>query len=61
MMEATKIHEYARALKESHGNKALQEAAQKAAAYERDGNSEQAKIWRSVEAALKEMAGPHAS
>lgn len=60
-MESTKIHEYARELKEAHGAKALQEAAQKAADYEKQGDNEQAETWRRIEAALKEMRGPHES
>jgi len=60
-MEATKIHEFARELKEAHGDKAIQEAAQKASAFERQGDAEQAELWRKVEKALREMAGPHAS
>jgi hypothetical protein len=60
-MEAAKIHEYARKLKETHGEKALVEAAQKRSGFEKDGDSAQAEIWRKIEAALKEMRGPHAS
>lgn len=53
------VPDYARQLLEAHGLKAIAEAAQKAAALEKKGETEQAKIWREVEAALKEMAGPH--
>ena len=60
-MDATKIHEYARALKELRGTKALAEATQKAAEFERKGNVDQAETWRRVTAALKEMQGPHES
>ena len=60
-MEMTDIHRYARELKEAHGSKALVEAAQKAVGFERQGDTEQAKTWRRVEAALKEMQGPHQS
>ena len=60
-MEMTDIHRYARELKEAHGSKALAEAAQKAVAFEQQGDTEQAKTWRRVEAALKEMQGPHQS
>lgn len=60
-MEATKIYEFARRLKESHGEKALLEAAQKRAGFERDEDTVQAEIWKKVEAALKEMHGPRAS
>ena len=60
-MEMTDIHRYARELKEAHGSKALAEAAQKAVDFEKQGDTEQARTWRRVEAALKEMQGPHQS
>lgn len=60
-MKVTEIHTYARELKRAHGSKALAEAAQKAVDFEKQGDEDQAKIWRRVEAALKEMQGPHQS
>ena len=60
-MEMTDVHRYARELKEAHGSKALFEAAQKAVAFEKQKDTDQAKTWRRVEAALKEMQGPHQS
>lgn len=60
-MELTEIHQYARQLKEAYGTKALAQAAQKAVAFEQQGDTEQADTWRRVEAALKEMQGPHQS
>jgi hypothetical protein len=60
-MKMTDIHSYARELKEAHGPKALAEAAQRAVKFEKQGDSEQAKTWRRIEAALKEMQGPHQS
>ena len=51
-MHATEIQEYAQQLLEAHGFKAIAEAAQKARACEDRGDSEQAKTWRQVEAAL---------
>ena len=60
-MKMIDIHSYARQLKEAHGSKTLAEAAQKAVHFEKQGDNEQAKIWRRVEAALKEMRGPHES
>ena len=60
-MEAKKIHEYARRLIESYGDKAILQAAQKRNGFERIGDSSQAEIWRRVEAALREMRGPPAS
>ena len=60
-MQEIEIHDYARQLLEAHGEKAVAEAAQKASALEKQGNSEQAQNWRHIEAALKPMRGPHAS
>jgi hypothetical protein len=55
------IQEYARQLLEAHGAKAVAEAAQKARAFETEGNEEDAATWRHIEAALKLMRGPNAS
>jgi hypothetical protein len=60
-MKMTDIFTYARELKEAHGSKAIAEAAQKALKLEKQGDDQQAKTWRRVEAALKEMQGPHQS
>ena len=60
-MEATKIHAFASQLREAHGEKAMAEAAQKAANFETQGDKEQAAIWRKVESALREMQGPRES
>jgi hypothetical protein len=57
-MHITEIQEYARQLLEAHGAKATAEAAQKAVAFEKAGNKEQAQTWRRVEAALLLMRGP---
>jgi len=60
-MQATEIQEHARKLRDAHGEKAAIEAAQKAKAYEQQGDSEQAQTWRRIEAALLQMQGAHAS
>jgi len=60
-MQATVIEEHARKLLAAHGNKAIAEAAQKAKAFEEQHDLEQSKTWRRIEAALREMQGPHAS
>ena len=57
-MHTTQIQDYARQLLEAHGAKATAEAAQKAVAFEKAGDTEQAKIWRQIEAALLLMRGP---
>jgi hypothetical protein len=60
-MQAIEIQDYARQLFQAHGFKAIAEAAQKASAFEQQGDSEQARTWRSIEAALLQMRGPHES
>jgi hypothetical protein len=60
-MEATMINEYARQLMDAHGQRAIAEAAQRAAESERNKDNEEAKTWRRVEQALKTMCGPIAS
>ncbi len=60
-MDEVNIHDYARQLLEAHGDKAVVEAAQKACAFEKQGENEQAETWRHIEAALKLMRGPHVS
>jgi hypothetical protein len=57
-MDATKIQEFARQLLEAHGSKAIAEAAQRAAAFEKAHDKEQAHTWRRVESALVAMRGP---
>lgn len=60
-MQQTEIHTYARQLMEMHGPNAIAMAAQRAVECENQGNTEQARTWRSVEDALKVMRGPHQS
>jgi hypothetical protein len=60
-MQEFDVQDYARQLLDAHGDNAVAEAAQKARALEEQGKSEQARSWRRVEAALKEMLGPHES
>ncbi len=60
-MKATEISTFARRLFETRGPKAIAEAAQKAASFEKAGDKEQSKTWRRVEAVLREMRGPHQS
>jgi hypothetical protein len=60
-MQATQIQDYARQLLEAHGDKAIAEAAQKAAAFEKAGDKEHAQTWRRIEAALLLMHGPRQS
>lgn len=55
------IHDYARRLIGVHGDKAEVEAAQRAALCERQGDKAQAEEWRKIQAAIKEMRGPHMS
>ncbi len=60
-MQAMEIQEHARKLRDAHGEKAAAEAAQKAKAYEQQGDKEQAQTWRRIEAALLQLQGPHVS
>jgi hypothetical protein len=60
-MQEIEIQDYARQLLDAHGDKAVAEAAQKASALEKQGDSEQAQTWRHIEAVIKQMRGPHAS
>ena len=55
------INDYARGLMDAHGDRAIAEAAQRAATCERLDDKDEAKTWRQVEAALKTMQGPIAS
>ena len=60
-MGEIEIHDYARQLLEAHGEMAVVEAAQKARSFEEMSQAEEAETWRSIEAALKLMRGPHVS
>jgi len=60
-MQEIEIQDYARQLFEAHGDKAVVEAAKKARSFEDQGNTEEAKTWRHIEAALKLMRGPKQS
>jgi hypothetical protein len=58
-MDTADISALARHLFETQGPKAIAEAAQKAAAFEKSGDKEQAHLWQRVEGALREMRGAH--
>jgi hypothetical protein len=60
-MLAIDVQEHARKLHDAYGEKATVEAAQKARAAEARGEREEAQTWRRIEAALRQMQGPHAS
>jgi hypothetical protein len=60
-MNANDISAIAHHLFETHGAKAIAEAAQKAAYFEQASDSQQAKMWQRVEEVLREMRGPHFS
>jgi len=60
-MNTSDISAIARHLYETQGAKAIAEAAQKAAAFESQGDREQAQVWRRVKAVLSEMQGPRES
>jgi Arc/MetJ family transcription regulator len=60
-MDSKAIHDYARRLVGAHGDKAELEAAQRAARCEQQGEKAQAQDWRRIQAAIRQMRGPHAS
>ena len=60
-MNTADVSAVARHLFETQGAKAIAEAARKAASLEDTGEQEQAKFWRRVEDALREMRGPRQS
>lgn len=60
-MDMNEVHDYARRFLSTHGEKAEAEAALKAAECEKVGDTSQAEDWRRIQAAIKEMRGPHAS
>jgi hypothetical protein len=60
-MDTTEIHDYARRFIGAHGDKAELEAAQRATNCERQGDKGQAEDWRRVQAAIRQIRGPHAS
>lgn len=60
-MNTTDISALARHLFETQGARAIAEAAQQAARFQKAGDEEQARMWERVEAALRELRGPHQS
>jgi hypothetical protein len=60
-MQAIEIQEHARKLRDAHGDRAALEAAQKAKSLEAAGKTDEAKVWRRIERALRELQGPRAS
>jgi hypothetical protein len=60
-MDMNEIHDYARRFVGAHGDKAEAEAAQKVAECDKQGDKIQAEDWRRIQAAIKQMRGPHVS
>jgi len=60
-MDMNEIHDYARRFIATHGDRAEVEAAQKVAECEKLGEKHHAEDWRRIQAAIKEMRGPHVS
>jgi hypothetical protein len=60
-MNATDISAIAHHLFETHGAEAIAEAAQNADSFSKAGDEEQAKLWRRVEALLREIRGARQS
>jgi hypothetical protein len=57
-MNTTDISAIARHLFETQGVQAIAEAAQNVERFSEAGDTEQARMWERVEAALREMRGP---
>jgi hypothetical protein len=60
-MEMNQIHIFARSLLSTHGDKAELAAAQRANECDRQGQKREARDWRRIQVAIKEMRGPHES
>jgi hypothetical protein len=60
-MQETQVADFARQLYQTHGPKAVAEAAQRARSLEEQGKAEEATTWRRIESVIKEMLGPHQS
>ncbi len=60
-MQESSVHVHARQLWKAHGQKAIAQAAHKAAAFEKKNDSEQANHWRRIEAILMLIRGPRQS
>ncbi len=60
-MREMEIQGYARQLLDARGDKAVAEAAQKTRTLEEQGQHDEARTWRRVEAALRIMRGPNQS
>lgn len=60
-MDSADISALARNLFQTHGTRAVAEAARKAVSFEKAGDEVQAKTWRRIEAVVLEMRGPRES
>ena len=60
-MHMNEVHDYARRFVGAHGEKAEAEAALKIVECEKSGDNSQAKDWRRIQAAIRQMRGPHVS
>ena len=60
-MKLLEVHGLAKNMLTSHGDRAEVEAAQKAVALEAEGKSDEAALWRRVQASISQMRGPRAS
>ncbi|EPX79636.1 hypothetical protein [Salipiger mucosus] len=57
-MDAMQISEYAHALYRAHGDSAEFEAARRSQEKEAEGKIDEARSWRSVQAAVRQLRGP---
>lgn len=59
MMDAIQTAQYARALYASHGDKAEAEAAQKERECQEAGKADEARDWKAVRQAIRQLRGPN--
>ena len=60
-MKLSEVHGMAKNMLTAHGDRAEAEAAQKAVALEGEGKTDEAALWRRVQASISQMRGPRAS
>ena len=60
-MNAVEIQTHAQSLFAAHGPKALADAAEKVRQFEKNGATADARDWKQIEAALRNLKAPHAS
>jgi len=60
-MQKIEIQEYAQQLLQTHGDRAVLMAANRACTFEQKRNEEESRTWRQIESAILLLRGPHQS